>query len=349
MNKLQKITCLLLLASCTIVGCNNQTDTHPQDLQNETSSESELSTEAIVPDEIISETETTTETQSVIDTESVAETPIPSTPTEPSQPQFTYADLDKTMYVRSNVNVRNLPNTSGTKLGSLSKGTSVHVTGQCNETNWYRITYNEQTGYVSNKYLSDTKPAEQPAQSKEDEYPDHYIFPDRTPATQEEINAYTFQEMNVVMYPSNRLSYWRLPCNDMEFYCNNENMLGWTWKYVPTKVTGICNETGMYRLEVDGVTVFVSGNKGSFGEDPFLTSVPVATKSNPGYKAGTPEWHAYWDGTTMGEYYVCTGEDLWMTVRRDGALVYSGSYPNDYVIGSYADIPVNGFSYKGEY
>lgn len=73
---------------------------------------------------------------------------------------FTYKDLDKTMYATSNVQVRDLPNTDGNKLGSLLSGEKVTVTGQCNETSWYRISFNGSVGYVSNKYLSNDKPVE---------------------------------------------------------------------------------------------------------------------------------------------------------------------------------------------
>lgn len=68
---------------------------------------------------------------------------------------YTYADLSKTMYAKSTVNVRSLPSTSGNRLGSLSKNQEVAVTGQCNETGWYRISFNNGEGFVSNKYLTD--------------------------------------------------------------------------------------------------------------------------------------------------------------------------------------------------
>lgn len=68
---------------------------------------------------------------------------------------YTYADLSKTMYAKNTVNVRSLPSTSGNKLGSLSKNQEVAVTGQCNETGWYRISFNNGEGFVSNKYLAD--------------------------------------------------------------------------------------------------------------------------------------------------------------------------------------------------
>ena len=68
---------------------------------------------------------------------------------------YTYSEVSKTMYAKSTVNVRSLPSTSGNKLGSLSRNQEVAVTGQCNETGWYRISYNGGEGFVSNKYLTD--------------------------------------------------------------------------------------------------------------------------------------------------------------------------------------------------
>lgn len=97
------------------------------------------------------------------------ETSKPSSTTKPiettkqegtTKAKFTYKDLNKTMYAKSTVNVRSLPSTDGDKLGSLSKGKEVKVTGQCNETNWYRIEFNDKVAYVSNTYLVAEKPVE---------------------------------------------------------------------------------------------------------------------------------------------------------------------------------------------
>lgn len=50
------------------------------------------------------------------------------------------------------LNVRSLPNTSGTILSKLSLNTTVKITGE--ESNgWYRIEYNSQEGFVSGKYI----------------------------------------------------------------------------------------------------------------------------------------------------------------------------------------------------
>lgn len=66
---------------------------------------------------------------------------------------YTYTDMSAIMYAKSAVNVRSLPSTDGTRLGTLVANQPVAVTGQCNETGWYRIQYGDGEAYVSNKYL----------------------------------------------------------------------------------------------------------------------------------------------------------------------------------------------------
>lgn len=90
-----------------------------------------------VPESLTAETETV----------EVEASPLSETP------GYTYIDLSTTMYAKSGVNVRSLPSTDGTRLGSLSKNQLVTVTGQCIETGWYRILYNDAEAFVSNKYL----------------------------------------------------------------------------------------------------------------------------------------------------------------------------------------------------
>ena len=72
---------------------------------------------------------------------------------------YTYADMSATMFAQQTVNVRDLPDTSGNKIGSFATNDEVVVTGQCNETGWYRISYNGGTAYVSNAYVASEKVA----------------------------------------------------------------------------------------------------------------------------------------------------------------------------------------------
>ena len=64
-----------------------------------------------------------------------------------------------TMYARAAVNVRNQPSTDGEKVGQLTQGQEVTVTGQCEETGWYQIELNGGKAFVSNSYIVAEKPA----------------------------------------------------------------------------------------------------------------------------------------------------------------------------------------------
>ena len=168
--KHKKITLMAVAMSIvlSLSACGNTAQTNSTESAVTESTESvENSTEAFVPETELSSEESTDETEA---TESVAETV-----TETQEPVadeavinvktvsndkttdagYTYSEVSKTMYAKSTVNVRSLPSTSGNRLGSLSKNQEVAVTGQCNETGWYRINYNNGEGFVSNKYLAD--------------------------------------------------------------------------------------------------------------------------------------------------------------------------------------------------
>ena len=53
------------------------------------------------------------------------------------------------------LNIRKEPTTSSEAIHSLSFNSKVKITGEID--GWYRIDYNDQIGYVSQKYVSDTK------------------------------------------------------------------------------------------------------------------------------------------------------------------------------------------------
>ena len=105
-------------------------------------------------------TETTTEPVATTEPEETANSErveIPASPaTEPASP-YTYTDMSATMYAQQTVNVRDLPDTKGNKLGGLSTNDEITVTGQCNETSWYRFEYDGSVAYVSDKYVGESK------------------------------------------------------------------------------------------------------------------------------------------------------------------------------------------------
>ena len=76
---------------------------------------------------------------------------------EGSKLEYTYTEMNATMYATQTVNVRNLPNTDGEKIGSLSTNQEITVLGQCNETSWYKFELDGQIAFVSNSYLSTEK------------------------------------------------------------------------------------------------------------------------------------------------------------------------------------------------
>lgn len=71
--------------------------------------------------------------------------------------EYTYIELSKEMYATTSVNVRSGADVNFEKTGVLSQNQEVLVIGQCNETGWYKIQYNDGYGFVSNDYLSEEK------------------------------------------------------------------------------------------------------------------------------------------------------------------------------------------------
>ncbi|MCH5258994.1 MAG: sigma-70 family RNA polymerase sigma factor [Lachnospiraceae bacterium] len=116
-----------------------------------TASESDMTDESEDAGKATEETEAEEETTAE-ETETAEVTPELAAGVE-----YTYTDMSATMYATQTVNIRTLPDTNGEKVGSLSTNQEIAVTGQCNETSWYRFEYNGQTAYVSNNYISDTK------------------------------------------------------------------------------------------------------------------------------------------------------------------------------------------------
>ena len=70
---------------------------------------------------------------------------------------YTFTEMSTVMYASSGLNVRDIPDKSGNSLGKLKDNEELSVTGQCNETGWYRIDYSGDVGYVSNDFVSTVK------------------------------------------------------------------------------------------------------------------------------------------------------------------------------------------------
>ena len=115
-------------------------------------------TEDVAGTEVVVATETEEETEIPEETEVTEETETTETelPEETETPAFAVTELSATKYATQTVNVRKGPGSDHEKLGSLTAGQKVTVTGQA-DTGWFRIDYNGEEGYVSDKYLSDQK------------------------------------------------------------------------------------------------------------------------------------------------------------------------------------------------
>lgn len=152
----------MLLLSVSLIACDNQeavevaenTEITENIDSNETEVDPALETEEVSEEveaeEVAVEEPTDTETTT---TEEVAGESADATS------DYTYTDLDAVKYAKQSVNVRSLPTTDGEKLGVLSASQEVKVTGQCNETGWYRIEFEGNVAYASNNYLVDEKPS----------------------------------------------------------------------------------------------------------------------------------------------------------------------------------------------
>lgn len=182
-NLIKTLLVIACLSTSLLVGCGSK------------SKEAETSTKEVVATEkstsVVTEkatekpTEKATEVVAVKVTEKATEkaTEKPTEkPTEAPKPDFTVADMNKTMYATQGVNVRAGASTNYDVIGSLSWAQGVKVTGQAS-TGWYRIDYNGQVGYCSNSYLSDSQP--QP-QVKETQAPQKQEQPTQAPQKQEQ-------------------------------------------------------------------------------------------------------------------------------------------------------------------
>ena len=148
-RKVLLLMAVLTAMTVSVCGCG-QKDEMLNNGMPENGTEIAAITETEQPTEFIpEETEDAEELQieaAVTDTEEIAT----------SQPDSSVKEMSGTKYAKSTVNVRKGPSADTEKLGSLSTNQKVTVTGQA-ENGWYRIDYNGEAGYVSDKYLVDEK------------------------------------------------------------------------------------------------------------------------------------------------------------------------------------------------
>lgn len=145
--KKRLVAAMFAVMMISLVGCGKVSEPMPIE-------ETEVVEEEVTETETVEE-ETTETVEEATETEAPAEEPAAEEPASP----YSYTELSQTMYAQSTVNVRDLPEQTGAKLGSLTTNQEVTVTGQCNETGWYKISYNGGEGFVSDSYLGTEKVA----------------------------------------------------------------------------------------------------------------------------------------------------------------------------------------------
>ena len=162
-----KTVVAILCAALMLTACGSKETTSNETASTETisvESTEMATTEAAVAEPV---TEPTVEpTEAPMESKAApAESPAPAVepttaPVESTAVStgYTYSELSQTMYAKSAVNVRDLPNTDGKKIGSLKASQEITVTGKCDQTGWYRFDLNGTTGYVSDKYIVSEKP-----------------------------------------------------------------------------------------------------------------------------------------------------------------------------------------------
>lgn len=143
-RKVLLLMAVLTAMTVSVCGCGQKDETPENGTEIAAITETEQPTE-----DVSEETEDTEELQieaAVTDTEEIAT----------SQLDSSIKEMSATKYAKSTVNVRKGPSADTEKLGGLSTNQKVTVTGQA-ANGWYRIDYNGEAGYVSDKYLVDEK------------------------------------------------------------------------------------------------------------------------------------------------------------------------------------------------
>ena len=154
-----KAVAAILCAALMLTACGSKETTSNETASTETISVE--STEMTNTEATVEPTEAPTETtpaESPAPAVELTAAPVETTAVSTVNTGYTYSELSQTMYAKSAVNVRDLPNTDGKKIGSLKASQEITVTGKCDQTGWYCFNWNNTTGYVSDKYIVSEKP-----------------------------------------------------------------------------------------------------------------------------------------------------------------------------------------------
>ena len=147
-----------VLAFSALPGCGCGAVQTPVPSETVSVEESTSSSETVTHEETPSATETEaveTESETADDVTVTEETAFPE--------EIGIIEMDAIMYAITSVNERKEPSADSEKIGSLSIGEEVHVTGQTKDEQWYRIEISGiDEGFVASQYLSNDKPVIDP-------------------------------------------------------------------------------------------------------------------------------------------------------------------------------------------
>lgn len=150
-NILTAISVCLIFSTLPGCGCGSAPTAEPVETM-----ESTIETESVSQEET-SQVPETIEEESVIESEPV-ETEETMEPTESVSEEIAITEMNETMYAITTVNIRSEASTDSDKVGALSTGESILVTGVTADELWYRVEEGETIGFVSSAYLSLKKP-----------------------------------------------------------------------------------------------------------------------------------------------------------------------------------------------
>lgn len=182
-NRILSLLLVLVMAFSVLTGCgapaNDKVDppvtqapevtTTEGTTEPEVTTTEETTTEAVTTtEETTTEVTTTTEaTTTTEETTTEVTTTTEATTTEAAKATIEVEDISGEVYkyATSSVNVRDLPDANGERIGHLDAGEKVRVTGIA-ANGWYRIEFKNGEYFVSGKYLSDTYTAPEKEEDK---------------------------------------------------------------------------------------------------------------------------------------------------------------------------------------
>ena len=150
-----KTVATILCAALMLTACGSKETANTETTSVESTVESTTETTVAEPtaEPAVEPTKAPTESEAAPTETAPAESPAPAVeptaaPVESTAVStgYTYSELNQTMYAKSAVNVRDLPNTDGKKIGSLKASQEITITGKCDQTGWYRFDMNGTTG-----------------------------------------------------------------------------------------------------------------------------------------------------------------------------------------------------------